>query len=101
MKKITQAGYKVQFLGSACKAVKTRQAPIRMQSKGMVNGLAIKGTNDNVASEGCLFGKQCRKSFPKRSENRARDVLEVIHSDDCDPMEKYVHRWEQIFSQIH
>ena len=33
------------------------------------------------------MGKRCRESFPKRWENRAKDVLEIIHSDVCGPME--------------
>ena len=53
----------------------------------MVNGLATKGSDDKVACDGCLMRKQCRESFPKRSENRAKDVLEIIHSDVCGPME--------------
>ena len=138
VKKITQLGYKVEFLGSTCKIssqdssdviVQGRIAPegnlyqldgnvisncahasiatqesdlsswhrrlghinketlISIQSKGMVNGLAIKGCDNEVACDGCLIGKQCRESFPKRSENRAKDVLEIIHSDVCGPME--------------
>ena len=53
----------------------------------MVNGLAIEGTENKVACDGCLIGKQCRESFPKSSENRAKYVLEIIHSDVCGPME--------------
>ena len=138
VKKITQAGYKVEFSGTTCKVkskdlqhiiVKGRIYPggnlyqldgdvisncaqasitknesnlslwnrrlghinkeslINMQSKEMVKGLAIKGTDNEVACEGCLLGKQCRESFPKRSESRATDVLEIIHSDVCGPME--------------
>ena len=64
-----------------------KETLISMQSKGLVNGLAIKGSDDKVACDGCLMGKQCRESFPKRSENRAKDVLEIIHSDVCGPME--------------
>ena len=36
--------------------------------------------------EACIMGKQCRKPFPKRSLNRATELLEIIHSDGCGPM---------------
>ena len=64
-----------------------KESLINMQSKEMVKGLAIKGTDNEVACEGCLLGKQCRESFPKKSESRATDVLEIIHSDVCGPIE--------------
>ena len=53
----------------------------------MVKGLLIKGKKDKVLYEGYLFSKQRRESFPKKSECRAKDLLEVIHSDLCGPME--------------
>ena len=53
----------------------------------MVNGLAIKGTEDKVACDGCLIGIQYRESFAKRSENRANEVLQIIHSDVRGPLE--------------
>ena len=30
--------------------------------------------------EGCLFGKQSRKCFPKEATSRAKDPLELIHT---------------------
>lgn len=36
--------------------------------------------------EGCLLGKQFRKSFPKESESRAKKPLELIHTDVCGPI---------------
>ncbi|KAL2252606.1 UNVERIFIED_CONTAM: hypothetical protein Sindi_0055300 [Sesamum indicum] len=35
----------------------------------------------NQLCEGCLFGKQARKTFPKESLTRAQHPLELIHSD--------------------
>lgn len=34
----------------------------------------------------CLKGKMSRPKFPKQSENRAKAVLDLIHSDVCGPM---------------
>ena len=36
--------------------------------------------------EGCLIGKQFRKSFPKESTTRATKPLELIHTDVCGPI---------------
>ncbi|KAG2956664.1 hypothetical protein PC121_g25381 [Phytophthora cactorum] len=37
--------------------------------------------------DGCALGKQTRVSYMKSSPNRAKQVLEVIHSDVCGPMQ--------------
>lgn len=36
--------------------------------------------------EGCVYGKQSRKSFPVASSWRASDCLELVHADLCGPM---------------
>ncbi|KAH7460370.1 Retrovirus-related Pol polyprotein from transposon TNT 1-94 [Phytophthora ramorum] len=37
--------------------------------------------------DGCALGKQTRVSYMKSSPNRAKQVLEVVHSDVCGPMQ--------------
>uniref|UniRef100_H3H9Q4 Integrase catalytic domain-containing protein n=1 Tax=Phytophthora ramorum TaxID=164328 RepID=H3H9Q4_PHYRM len=37
--------------------------------------------------DGCALGKQTRVSYMKSSPNRAKHVLEVVHSDVCGPMQ--------------
>ena len=37
--------------------------------------------------EGCIYGKQTRKSFPVGKTKRALHYLEVIHTDLCGPMQ--------------
>ena len=39
----------------------------------------------NCASEGCLLGKQHRNSFPVRRSKKAKQPLELVHTDICDP----------------
>ena len=36
--------------------------------------------------EGCALGKQSRYPFPKNSPKKTNDVLELVHSDVCGPM---------------
>ena len=52
--------------------------------KNMVKGLPYINHPDQLC-EGCLLGKQFRKSFPKESNSRAQKPLELIHTDVCGP----------------
>ncbi|GAB2283017.1 hypothetical protein Dimus_039573 [Dionaea muscipula] len=40
----------------------------------------------NQFCEGCVIGKQPRKSFPKESILRSRKILQLIHTDICGPI---------------
>jgi len=56
-----------------------------LRDKGMVFGLPrIDSTN---LCEGCIYGKQTRKSFPVGKAKRASHYLELIHADLCGPMQ--------------
>nr|GEX68420.1 copia-type polyprotein [Tanacetum cinerariifolium] len=50
-----------------------------LSSKGMVKGL------DHI-DHPCLFGKHARSSFPKESTSRAKEPLQLIHTDLCGPI---------------
>ncbi|KAH9667537.1 hypothetical protein KPL70_021079 [Citrus sinensis] len=51
-----------------------------LSKKNMVKGLPYINHPDQLC-EGCLLGKQFRKSFPKESNSRAQKSLELIHTD--------------------
>lgn len=51
----------------------------------MVHGLPNIGPVENVC-EGCIYGKQHRKSFPVGRSFRATSCLEIVHADLCGPM---------------
>ncbi|KAE8735609.1 hypothetical protein F3Y22_tig00000340pilonHSYRG00771 [Hibiscus syriacus] len=53
-----------------------------LSKKEMVKGLPRINHPDQLC-EGCLAGKQFRKSFPKESETRAKKPFELIHTDVC------------------
>lgn len=57
----------------------------RLAKKEMVRGLPSINHPDQLC-EGCLIGKQFRKSFPKESTTRATKPLELIHTDVCGPI---------------
>ena len=56
-----------------------------LSKKKMVNGLPCINHPDQLC-EGCLLGKQFRKSFPQESHSRAPKQLELIHTDVCGPI---------------
>ena len=56
-----------------------------LSKKEMVRGLPSISHPDQVC-EGCLLGKQFKKSFPKESSSRAQKPLELIHTDVCGPI---------------
>ena len=49
-------------------------------------GINLKSVKPWGMCDGCSLGKQTRLSYAKSSPNRAKQVLEVIHSDVCGPM---------------
>lgn len=57
-----------------------------LQKNTMVEGLPIL-KNDYVECEACVLGKQHREEFPIHKEKRQREILELIHTDVCGPMQ--------------
>ncbi|GJV97012.1 retrovirus-related pol polyprotein from transposon TNT 1-94 [Tanacetum coccineum] len=53
--------------------------------KNMVHGLPDLNYDDHFC-EDCVLGKQTRSSFPKNANYRAKELLELIHSDVCGPL---------------
>nr|GEX20160.1 copia-type polyprotein [Tanacetum cinerariifolium] len=53
-----------------------------VSSKGMVKGLDHID-HPNQVCEGCHFWKHARSSFPKESTSRAKEPLQLIHTDLC------------------
>jgi GAG-pre-integrase domain len=51
-------------------------------SKKMVHGLPLVDSPDKFC-EGCVIGKHPRSSFPKVAEYRAKNPLELVHTDIC------------------
>jgi hypothetical protein len=57
-----------------------------LQKQSMVEGLPML-KNEYVACEGCALGNMHRDEFPSNSDRRKKDVLELIHTDVCRPMQ--------------
>ena len=59
----------------------------KMVKNNMVDGLSICTRGCEVSCEPCIMGKMQRSSCPKESQHRATQLLEVIHTDLCGPMQ--------------
>ena len=56
-----------------------------LSNKNLVDGLPqIRGIDE--ICESCIFGKQHRDVFPKRTARRATKPIELVHADVCGPM---------------
>ena len=53
--------------------------------KNTVIGAPELSTKKDEVCRGCILGKYAKATFP-RSSSRAKGVLQLIHSDICDPM---------------
>ena len=59
----------------------------KLKTENMVSGmkLNLKDRMDEHC-EGCALGKQSRYPFPKKSLSKTSEILELVHSDVCGPM---------------
>ena len=54
----------------------------------LVTGLDFQSTKESDFCEGCAQDKQKRAPFPKEQATRASEILGIIHSDVCGPMQE-------------
>ncbi|KFD63371.1 hypothetical protein M514_24458 [Trichuris suis] len=59
---------------------------MKLLLNGMVTGIP-KNSVSNIDCITCVKGKQCRLPFPKLQGKRATNLLDVVHSDICGPMQ--------------
>lgn len=55
----------------------------KLSREGLVTGLDFDYSKESEFCESCADGKHHRSSFPKSSNRRAKQPLELIHSDVC------------------
>lgn len=60
----------------------------KLVTNGMVKDLDLHDDNDMELCKGCILGKQNRRPFPTNGTKRAKDILELIHTDVCGPMKQ-------------
>jgi hypothetical protein len=58
-----------------------------LEKHNIAEGIDIKPCDVFGACECCIKAKMSKKSVPKKSESRASEILELIHTDVCGPMQ--------------
>ena len=59
----------------------------KLSEKNMVDGMDCTNFDGNKSlCEGCIMGKHHRMPYPKNVPDHASEVMEIIHSDVCGPM---------------
>ena len=59
----------------------------QMVSKGAVKGINVNVNQDIGLCESCVYGKSTRAPIPKQGGERSKDILDLVHSDICGPMQ--------------
>ncbi|GJS20373.1 retrovirus-related pol polyprotein from transposon TNT 1-94 [Tanacetum coccineum] len=72
------------------------KAPVK--EKGMLKGLD-QIDHPNQVCEGCILGKHARSSFLKEETSRAKEPLQLIHTDLCGPFTPPSHSYVHVLSQ--
>jgi hypothetical protein len=68
----------------------------QLVKKGIVHGLPDMDYSKPFY-EGCVLNKQARNLFPRRVEYRAKNILELIHTDICGPITPKLFREKRYF----
>src|SRR3984885_14576424 len=63
------------------------QAILNMVNQSKASWIAIKACNYTKECECCIQSKMTRKAFPKKSESKTTEILDLIHTDVCGPMQ--------------
>ena len=59
-----------------------------LRDEKLVKGLDFQSAKESAFCEGCAQGKQKKTPFPKEQATRATEILEIVHSDVCGPMQE-------------
>ena len=59
---------------------------VQLWKKSVVEGL-LKLKSEHLECEACALGKQHREEFPLHTKKKQRELIELIHTDVCGPMQ--------------
>lgn len=59
----------------------------KLIKENMAHGIILQDCGIKEACEECIQRKMSRKPFPKASNRRTKNILEIIHSDVCGLMQ--------------
>lgn len=58
-----------------------------MHKEGMIHGMKLVDCGLKTQCEVCLEAKSTRVPFPKKSETKSKEILDLVHTDVCGPMQ--------------
>lgn len=58
-----------------------------MSKNNMIEGLQLVNCGLKIQCETCMKAKLTRLPFPKKSRNKSKEILDLIHTDICGPMQ--------------
>ena len=58
-----------------------------LRDEKLANGLNFNDSEDMSFCKGCAKGKQKRNAFPRNEATRSSELLGIVHSDVCGPMQ--------------
>jgi len=59
----------------------------KLVKENMAYGITLQECEIKETCENCIQGKMSRKPFPNVSSRKSKNILEIIHSDVCGPMQ--------------
>ena len=59
-----------------------------LRDQKLVSGMDFPSAKESEFCEGCAHGKQKRAPFPNGQATRASEILKIVHSDVCGPMQE-------------
>ena len=59
----------------------------KMVENGVVKGIVLNSRQTEIKCNGCILGKGHRTSIPRKSQSRASNVLDLVHTDVLGPFE--------------
>ena len=60
-----------------------------LHDENLADGFNLNDSKNMAFCEACIKGKRIRSSFPKGQATRATELLEIVHSDVCGPMQTF------------
>ena len=58
----------------------------KLHDENLVDGMTLSTKDVTNLCEGCALGKHSRDPFPKKSKSKSTELLELIHTDVCGPL---------------
>ena len=80
--------------------LRDQQAIRLLERQNKASGINIKPCQFSTVCECCIQSKMTRRPFPKKSESKTDEILDLIHTDVCGPMQTTIPRGKRYFTTM-